>query len=389
MKVITVGNLATNQDAVSIENEILVELHANDILLDFRHTTVVFPKAAVALAGLIRQFEGRIACQFNEEGSFIEKTKICNPIRYGRPTSIKDKLFLIRQSNGIVSSFCNAVIGEIRSRVEVKKGILEALDWMLAELLDNSHRHSGVDDALFMYQVHPKTKTIALALYDAGMGIRQSLLRANAIAESVSDIEAIRLALKKGVTKGDGAGFGLFGTFNLIRENGGQISVFSNGYGISFDELGQEYLGHPPLGTHPDFTPGTLLEFQLKYSKSVNIVKALEGHKPLNKFIDDLSEYPDQVIYKITDRPYGHSTRPAGERVRKELINLSEEVEKKIVIDFVGINVISSSFADEVIAKLVSKYGVVGFSQHFALRGMSEVVADLIETAIHDRLSKR
>ena len=52
-------------------------------------------------------------------------------------------------------------------------------------------------------------------------------------------------------------------------------------------------------------------------------------------------------------REYGEKgTRPLGKRVRNQLLSLIEQ-NSCVVLDFTGVNVVSNSFADECIAKLL------------------------------------
>ena len=53
-------------------------------------------------------------------------------------------------------------------------------------------------------------------------------------------------------------------------------------------------------------------------------------------------------------REYGQNlgTRPLGKRVREQLLPLIEQNER-VVLDFTGVDVVSNSFADECIAKLL------------------------------------
>ena len=53
-------------------------------------------------------------------------------------------------------------------------------------------------------------------------------------------------------------------------------------------------------------------------------------------------------------REYGENlgTRPLGKRVREQLMPLLEQ-DERVVLDFTGVNVVSNSFADEWIAKLL------------------------------------
>ena len=58
------------------------------------------------------------------------------------------------------------------------------------------------------------------------------------------------------------------------------------------------------------------------------------------------------VIFSF--REYGENlgTRPLGKRVREQLLPLIEQ-NSCVVLDFTGVNVVSNSFADECIAKLL------------------------------------
>lgn len=53
-------------------------------------------------------------------------------------------------------------------------------------------------------------------------------------------------------------------------------------------------------------------------------------------------------------REYGENlgTRPLGKRVREQLMPLLEQ-DERVVLDFTSVNVVSNSFADECIAKLL------------------------------------
>ena len=55
--------------------------------------------------------------------------------------------------------------------------------------------------------------------------------------------------------------------------------------------------------------------------------------------------------------------------------NCLVEADGKVIIDFEGIESISLSFADELIRKLVSKYGLIGFMQRFRMENLSRECA--------------
>ena len=56
-------------------------------------------------------------------------------------------------------------------------------------------------------------------------------------------------------------------------------------------------------------------------------------------------------------------------------------------LDFSGQAVVSSSFADEVIGKLVASLGFTTFNQKYRLSNMNQTIAGAIDRAIAKRLS--
>ena len=72
-------------------------------------------------------------------------------------------------------------------------------------------------------------------------------------------------------------------------------------------------------------------------------------------------------------------TRPAGTPVRKRLINLHHMNEgEKVLIDFKDIEIISSSFADEVFGKLFYEIGPIEFMKIFEFLNISPIIEKLM-----------
>jgi hypothetical protein len=58
---------------------------------------------------------------------------------------------------------------------------------------------------------------------------------------------------------------------------------------------------------------------------------------------------------------------------------LTRESSYRIVIDFNRVSVVSSSFADELIGKLVVELGFTGFTQRIQLTGMNDLIAPVVD----------
>ncbi|MBO7322881.1 MAG: STAS-like domain-containing protein [Bacteroidales bacterium] len=83
---------------------------------------------------------------------------------------------------------------------------------------------------------------------------------------------------------------------------------------------------------------------------------------------------------------YGENlgTRPLGQRVREILLPLIEQNDC-VVLDFTGVNVVSNSFADECIAKLLFNMSLSELKQRTTFRGLNPVAAECILTALKRR----
>ncbi|MBE6224336.1 MAG: DUF4325 domain-containing protein, partial [Bacteroidales bacterium] len=73
-------------------------------------------------------------------------------------------------------------------------------------------------------------------------------------------------------------------------------------------------------------------------------------------------------------REYGENlgTRPLGKRVRENLLPVIEQNDC-VVLDFTGVNVVSNSFADECIAKLLLVMSLSELKSKTTFRGLNPV----------------
>ena len=85
-------------------------------------------------------------------------------------------------------------------------------------------------------------------------------------------------------------------------------------------------------------------------------------------------------------REYGENlgTRPLGKRVREQLMPLLEQ-DERVVLDFTGVNVVSNSFADECIAKLLLTMPLADLKARTTFRGLNPVASECVLTALQRR----
>lgn len=85
-------------------------------------------------------------------------------------------------------------------------------------------------------------------------------------------------------------------------------------------------------------------------------------------------------------REYGENlgTRPLGKRVREQLLHTIEQNER-VVLDFTGVNVVSNSFADECIAKLLLTMSLAELKSRTTFRGLNPIASESVLTALRRR----
>jgi hypothetical protein len=85
-------------------------------------------------------------------------------------------------------------------------------------------------------------------------------------------------------------------------------------------------------------------------------------------------------------REYGQNlgTRPLWKRVREQLLPLIEQNER-VVLDFTGVDVVSNSFADECIAKLLLEMPLAELKSRTTFRGLNPIASESVLTALRRR----
>ena len=85
-------------------------------------------------------------------------------------------------------------------------------------------------------------------------------------------------------------------------------------------------------------------------------------------------------------REYGENvgSRLLGKRVREQLLPLIKQ-NSCVVLDFTGVNVVSNSFADECIAKLLLEMPLSELRSRTTFRGLNPIANESVLTALRRR----
>ena len=288
---------------------------------------------------------------------------------------------------GITSDFMDVVL----RTMPIPKDIVSALEWSISEICDNVINHSDSKTGGFIEVVtFLKQEKIGFTVADSGKGILQSLREG--FSTLTTDSQAIGEAIKVGVTrnKDAGQGNGLAGSLRITTMTKGSLDITSgSGRFVSTGEKSYK----TERGRKHHFK-GTSVSGIIQLDKSFSISNALsfdgKQYTPLN-IIDLNYEMADQNCLYVTmkDEDTGFGTRSSGRQLQIKILNLIESKPNyPIIIDWVGVPVISSSFADEFMGKLFIILGAMTFSSLIRNKNMEPLIVQLLDKAIAQRLTQ-
>ena len=90
------------------------------------------------------------------------------------------------------------------------------------------------------------------------------------------------------------------------------------------------------------------------------------------------------VTFNFNEFGENLGTRPLGKRVREQLLPLIEQNDC-VVLDFTGVDVVSNSFADECIAKLLLVMSLSELKSRTTFRGLNPIASECVLTALRRR----
>ena len=373
----------------------------SDIDLDFSRCTAAFPGAMLPLcAHVVQLMSSRIDFQLKLPADerinrlFVNAgwAHLLCPRDFDAPkrNHLSRQLPAIRyQTHEEQEEVLNALLEKLLSVIpNFSRSAFAAVEWSLNEISDNvlNHSQSSIGGILQLAVFDPARHRVEFTVADAGAGVPRTLREAH--PQIPSDADALLQAVKSGVTRNakEFQGNGLYGTLEICRVGGGKFSLnagnaalicSSNGVSARIDSV-------PFTGTsvdaHIDFSDPGLLERALSINGKV--------HTPVD-YIELRYEQDDlrSIPFRLDEQSYSFRSRPAGKPVKTKLANLVEACPgQTIFVDFRGITVISSSFADEVFGKLFVELGPMRFMQAVRLVNVSPTVQALVDRAITQRM---
>lgn len=292
----------------------------------------------------------------------------------------------------MIYQLVEAYVYTLVEKIEAQKGFVEAFEWCLNEIMDNVLLHSGGDAGYVMLQIHPQSGKVAICVSDSGIGIYGSLK--NSKYKPKNSVDAITLAVQESVTRDNtvGQGNGLWGLLQIVVQNGGNLFITSGASAVAF--ITGEPRVYPAIpAINLGENQGATIDFQFDTTKPIDVITALkakyrgESLSLEKKFSNDDLKY-DEAIILIREHGHGYGTRSSGKMLRNTIQNLMTIGKNKIIIDFNQVALISSSFADELIAKLMKEIGFYNFQKFFEIKNLNEINQQILQRSVALRLAE-
>jgi anti-sigma regulatory factor (Ser/Thr protein kinase) len=266
---------------------------------------------------------------------------------------------------------------------------LKAIEWSLNEIMDNVLVHAQSDiGGVIQVTAERNRKRVEFVVGDAGVGIANSLRLSH--PKITSDVDALSRAIQEGVTRDTrlGQGNGLYGTYRLSVSSSGRFSINSNYANLYFADTAGMRVKKEEVPFH-----GSLVTCCMDYSNPLLLDQVLrfgdQPHDPVDMIeLRYESGEEGRLTFKLKNEAASVGSRVAGAPVRQKLLNLIElSPGREIVVDFDGVQIMSSSFADEVFGKIFVALGPVTFVSALHFRNIDATVRKLIDKAIMQRMS--
>jgi anti-sigma regulatory factor (Ser/Thr protein kinase) len=274
------------------------------------------------------------------------------------------------------------------AKLKLTRDELTAMEWSINEITDNVLTHAE-SKAGGLVQVLSLSDFIVFCVADSGRGILKSMQEG--YPHLRNDAQAIGEAVKAGVTRDPkvGQGNGLAGTLRIAATSGGRFSVASHRGRLSVAGAQANHSLRP----HAAAFKGTMVTASIGISRNLKIDEALGFtgvHAEHTNILDYHDEEGETIVLRLAAETEGVGSRPAGAFIREKCQHLlRQEPGKPIVLDWSGVPVVSSSFADEALGKLFAELGPIVFGARIKHKAMEPVNMTLVNTAILQRAAQQ
>lgn len=279
------------------------------------------------------------------------------------------------------------VLRTLTSHFEIEVSVLQSLSYCFYEILDNVHIHSGKPLGTAVTHFDASKDVLRVLVADDGIGIRQSLAE-NEKYREITESEAVRMCLEDSVTDGKGMGFGLYATSRLMKNVGLKFVLHSGSHKLIYKDGNTVVIDN-------GYWQGTIIYMEISTSRDIDpndvVDHRTDAESQFNEYFvetDDLeslwSHSKCSSTFSFSQYGSDFGTREMGAKIRQLLLPMLTG-SNCISLDFNEVNVVSNSFADECIAKLLLEMPLEELQSHTSFVNLNPTAERSILVALQRR----
>ena len=280
------------------------------------------------------------------------------------------------------------VLKTLTAYFEIEVSVLQAMSYCFYEILDNVHIHSGKPLGTAITHFDSEKGVLRVLVADDGVGIRASLAE-NEQYRSISEEDALKMCIQDTVTDGKGMGFGLYATSRLMKIIGISFVLHSGSHKLIYKE------GNTKIVENGSWQ-GTIVFMELATSKEIDPNEVVEHRTNADEqynenFVetDELDELwrggDYSILFRFSNFGTDFGTRDMGAKIREQIRPLLQKG-TCVALDFTGVNVVSNSFADECIAKLLLDFPLPLLMRLIQFQGLNQMAERSVLVALQRRI---
>ena len=280
------------------------------------------------------------------------------------------------------------VLKTLTAYFEIEVSVLQAMSYCFYEILDNVHIHSGKPLGTAITHFDSEKGVLRVLVADDGVGIRASLAE-NEQYRSISEEDALKMCIQDTVTDGKGMGFGLYATSRLMKIIGISFVLHSGSHKLIYKE------GNTKIVENGSWQ-GTIVFMELATSKEIDPNEVVEHRTNADEqynenFVetDELDELwrggDYSILFRFSNFGTDFGTRDMGAKIREQIRPLLQKG-TCVALDFTGVNVVSNSFADECLAKLLLDFPLPLLMRLIQFQGLNQMAERSVLVALQRRI---
>jgi STAS-like domain of unknown function (DUF4325) len=362
-----------------------------EVVFYFRLPFRLFPNVVAPLASVVAQIrrQGR-SVRVLEEFDDLRDTNYFYPLSYDAELDVNPHGKVWRYSTPQeAQALHRATIDYLETHLIWEPGTLQSLEWSLYEVFDNVFQHAETPEGYFMFQVQQGRRRLSFCVADQGRGILKSFAKSRYRPATAAD--AISLSVQRGVTRDPdvGMGNGLWGATEIVARNEGQLTISSSGAALYFNRASRTVSPIEWASVLDVESPGTYIDVQVDASRSVKLSDLFdEPSVPVNLRVEALEGEHGFPVFQLHRFKFGTGTRKSGALAYARTINMLNESTAPVILDFANVGIISSSFADEFIAKLMADESDVQHTGRLRIHGLNTASDLIVRNAIAARRAR-